>query len=399
MLILQMSLYATAFGLCFFIAILVYYLREKIPAKWVLGFLTIEALMFAFEWLMYHPNAPFKGLWLTLLMWLSIFVAPSLSLIADSVVKSTQPSKSVSRRKHFSFILLATLLLVPLASSVHGGREFWNYVQPASTQYSLLIHTTMLLMVAVLVLQSCFYLKLCVKLLTRRERQNRVLFTQLSDAGTNVLRILILTVIANLFIISMRVLYCMAFDDASWVNLGFATTQLVIIAVLGFSFLRQTLDYNEHQQAVREQVFSEKCDIVKDSSGKKYQRSGLYNDHRAKVLEKIRVSLDVDKIYLDSRISLSILSDRINETPHVVSQAINQSRYSNFYQMINTSRVHAAKVLLLDQPSMTVLDIAYKVGFNSKSTFNSAFKKTLGQSPSEYRRANYDVSGNKQLVL
>ncbi len=60
---------------------------------------------------------------------------------------------------------------------------------------------------------------------------------------------------------------------------------------------------------------------------------------------------------------------------------------SNFYDYISKYRIEEAKSILSDQSSnKTVLEILYEVGFNSKSSFNTAFKKYTGVTPSKFKR-------------
>jgi AraC-like DNA-binding protein len=69
-----------------------------------------------------------------------------------------------------------------------------------------------------------------------------------------------------------------------------------------------------------------------------------------------------------------------------LSTAINASGERNFYDYINSYRLARVKKLLIDNPDMSVIEAAFICGFNSKSTFNDAFKRDTGLTPSEYRR-------------
>jgi AraC-like DNA-binding protein len=70
----------------------------------------------------------------------------------------------------------------------------------------------------------------------------------------------------------------------------------------------------------------------------------------------------------------------------VLSAAINQAYGKNFNDFVNTYRVEAVKKMLNDESvqHLSLLGIAYECGFNSKSTFNRAFKKATGVAPSAY---------------
>ncbi|HUG09689.1 MAG TPA: helix-turn-helix domain-containing protein, partial [Opitutaceae bacterium] len=86
-----------------------------------------------------------------------------------------------------------------------------------------------------------------------------------------------------------------------------------------------------------------------------------------------------------SLLNLRSLSRAIGEKAHYVSQVINRDLNSNFYELVNRHRIAQAKQLLADEAGQTVLEIALAVGFNSKSTFNTAFRRHAGMTPSEFR--------------
>ncbi len=107
------------------------------------------------------------------------------------------------------------------------------------------------------------------------------------------------------------------------------------------------------------------------------------------VLEKLMNAIEQDKLYLDSNISLNSLSSYIKYPSHVVSIVINNTCKMSFIQLINSYRVEDAKDLLLKyDESISISSIALEVGFNSVSTFNRAFKKSEGVTPSHFQKLN-----------
>ncbi len=108
------------------------------------------------------------------------------------------------------------------------------------------------------------------------------------------------------------------------------------------------------------------------------------------VLLKFKLnSLMMEKeLYLNNEINLASLSEEMNVTTHQLSYIINQGFNQNFFQFINTYRIQKAKELLLDSSNdkLSILGIAYESGFNSKTTFNTTFKKITNQTPSEYKK-------------
>jgi YesN/AraC family two-component response regulator len=91
------------------------------------------------------------------------------------------------------------------------------------------------------------------------------------------------------------------------------------------------------------------------------------------------------KPFLKSDFSLPELAHQLGTTVHILSQSINEGLGKNFFEMVAEYRVKEAKHLLVDKPNIKVEEIAEQVGYNSKSSFNTAFKKLTGSTPSEYR--------------
>jgi AraC-like DNA-binding protein len=86
---------------------------------------------------------------------------------------------------------------------------------------------------------------------------------------------------------------------------------------------------------------------------------------------------------------LSGLSKQINESSHHVSQVINEKLNKNFFEILAFYRVEHAKKLIREdkKAKLTVEELAELVGYNSKSSFNIAFKKYSLKTPSEYRKS------------
>ncbi|MEW7292071.1 helix-turn-helix domain-containing protein [Aquimarina sp. 2304DJ70-9] len=97
-----------------------------------------------------------------------------------------------------------------------------------------------------------------------------------------------------------------------------------------------------------------------------------------------------NKLYLESNISLSSLGKLIGLSSQRTSEIINQYANQNFNDFINQYRIEKAKKMLSDEDSKnyTISSIAFDAGFSSLSSFNSAFKKFEGTTPSSYRKNN-----------
>ncbi|WP_119666270.1 helix-turn-helix domain-containing protein [Fibrisoma montanum] len=102
---------------------------------------------------------------------------------------------------------------------------------------------------------------------------------------------------------------------------------------------------------------------------------------------RLIASMVVDKLYLDNELTLPKLAEVTQLSIHKLSFLLNSDLGLNFYQFVNGYRIEEAKRLLTD-PKMghlSIEGIAYEAGFNSKTVFNTSFRKATGQSPSGYR--------------
>ncbi|MDX5584884.1 MAG: helix-turn-helix domain-containing protein [Aureibaculum sp.] len=119
----------------------------------------------------------------------------------------------------------------------------------------------------------------------------------------------------------------------------------------------------------------------------KYKKSSLAKEDKEIILSAIKNQMQSEKYFLSSTASLSGLAKSINESPHHVSQVINEKLNQSFFEMLASYRVEEAKTILKSDigKKLTIEDIAERVGYNSKSAFNTAFKKFTSDTPSAYR--------------
>jgi AraC-like DNA-binding protein len=104
----------------------------------------------------------------------------------------------------------------------------------------------------------------------------------------------------------------------------------------------------------------------------------------ARIAEKLQRAMDQDRLFADASLSLRDLADRIGVSENYISQTLNERLGRNFFDFVNAARIDAAKPLLRED-GKTVLEVALAVGFNSRSTFNAAFRKHAGSTPSRFR--------------
>lgn len=119
----------------------------------------------------------------------------------------------------------------------------------------------------------------------------------------------------------------------------------------------------------------------------KYEASVLTDEELKTHMNAINSYFGNEKVYTDPLISLERLSKLTKIPEKIISQVINQSLGLNFNDFINQHRIELAKKMIIEQKFEKVIEVAYECGFNSKTTFNSAFKKFTGNTPTEYKKS------------
>ena len=122
------------------------------------------------------------------------------------------------------------------------------------------------------------------------------------------------------------------------------------------------------------------------SPAERYRDSTLTDRELESFHRALLAFMDSDQPFLDPDLSLPRLAEKSRIPQKTLSRVINERVGVNFNDFVNEYRIRESCRLLSSRPSGTpVLDILYESGFNSKSTFNDAFKKKTGKTPSEFR--------------
>ncbi len=104
--------------------------------------------------------------------------------------------------------------------------------------------------------------------------------------------------------------------------------------------------------------------------------------------------MENEKPFTDGDLNIQKLAEKLSIPANHLSQTINEKLGQTFSDFVNSYRVEAAKQKLVDPAfsHLSVLGIAEAVGFNSKSSFNSVFKKHTKMTPSEFRNSHNGAS-------
>ncbi|MEP1791339.1 AraC family transcriptional regulator [Reichenbachiella sp.] len=126
----------------------------------------------------------------------------------------------------------------------------------------------------------------------------------------------------------------------------------------------------------------------KPTPADRYKHSGLKKEEGEEYAKKLLDYMENDRPYLNGKLSLKEVAEYLNISVNHLSQVINEQLGKSFFDFVNEYRVEEVKRLMSESKheQFTLLAVAYDSGFNSKSSFNSIFKKMTGFTPSEYLR-------------
>ena len=177
-----------------------------------------------------------------------------------------------------------------------------------------------------------------------------------------------------------------------WFNLVFFNLEYLIqftpyIYLLSVFFLAY---FSLQQKEIFDFSKSELNELSSVQIYKKDSPKRVSGNRLSELDEKLRILTKSEKVYLENDLSLPKLAKRLDASCNETSFIINELYQDNFYNYINKYRIEEAKTLLVSDKynQLNVLGIAYESGFNSKTTFNTTFKKHTGMSPTEFVKVN-----------
>lgn len=129
-------------------------------------------------------------------------------------------------------------------------------------------------------------------------------------------------------------------------------------------------------------------DLAMPRPKNRYEKSSLTQQQADEHLGLLLAKMEEEKYYLNEDLKLKNLSDALGLSTHHFSQLLNEHLGRNFADFVNAYRVKAAQNMLSDASyhQFTILSIAFEAGFKNKASFNAAFKKHSGQTPSQYKK-------------
>ncbi len=351
---------------------------ERAPTLGLVIFFLIHVVMYA------EPAAHLSGLtelWPHLIGigWpASQLTGPSIYIYVRDMT-ATGPVKRAP--SHWLLHVAPAIIALVIATPFYlfpGEVKLALFTGPNTLEFSDMPRVSALyLLYPLFLITSLAYLIASFRLLLRHLEKIRNLFSEIENKSLNWLRgALLFLAVVWVWALANAVLDVTGSAPA-WMEA--ATSWMVVgwVALFGFFGVRQP--------AVFAGATVEAASAELSSPETKYARSALDEDRMARIGSKLDAAMRENKLYQDPSLSLRELAAAVAVSENYVSQTLNESIGRNFFDYVNSWRISEACDRLINEKA-PVLEIAYDVGFNSKSTFNAAFKKHVGVTPSAYRK-------------
>ena len=166
-----------------------------------------------------------------------------------------------------------------------------------------------------------------------------------------------------------NLIICLAFNTGNYTS--------YIVGALSFSFVFYAL--------VLLLLFYKRRDALLFLKPKKYVSNVLLQTEAEEIHSRLKQTIEKEKLFLDANLTVKQVARMLGVSSAKISQTLNEHYNSNFNVFINTYRIAASKEMIAREAGYTLEAIAMDSGFNSKSTFYTAFKKHTGMTPKQYR--------------
>ncbi len=385
-------------------------INETISDKWLAVFLLL-CIFYIAPWMIgfagWYDNQPYRDILFYVPFQHLYFIGPVVFCYVQSLLN---PSFTFSKKTAWHFVpgllyLLFTVLMFITDKLVL--KKYYFLANGADPDFDTWYQYTGFMSMLVYFILSLRYYNLYRKMIVQLiSYAGQVSFRWIRNFLLAFLLMLIVRIVFDLLIIVFPALG--NYWGTWWYYLSFAII-FYYIAITGYSNAIETklafrvqhlltykpqllLQYQPLPQAgtnnITEDAVFEEMDTL--TSKTNFENSFPLQDWKLRITELFTTQ----KMYEDPELSLTDLARQLQTNPSQLSKIINQGFSQNFNDFVNAYRVKAVQQKLRsgEQQTQTLLGIAYDCGFNSKATFNRAFKKVTGVSPKEWTAKNCPAS-------
>lgn len=275
--------------------------------------------------------------------------------------------------KDFRFLIVPLLFLILLFYKTLLEKYFFNIF------YSVIFLT-----------HSLFYTISAYLKIQKHQKDIQLFSSNTESIDLRWIKYIIYSFIAS----SILIIIYSAFSSADKLNIYINFFFLTIVYLVTFYSIKQKEIY---PRGLNIEQTIEPFNSSENNS--ETSKNKLLSDQQLNTLKnKLLQLMDQEQPYLDSDLNLVKLAEKLQISSHQLSYVINNGFNENFFHFINKYRVQKAEELLKNPKwnHLNILAIGFESGFNSKTSFNTTFKKITSYTPTEYRK-NVPTYKNKQL--
>lgn len=234
-------------------------------------------------------------------------------------------------------------------------------------------------------IQAIVYLTLSLLVLTKHKKLFLENYANGDISAYNWLFKVLLTFAISLPITVLKDF--MAFNGAQQL-LNLTTFILVSIALIMFSWFVFKALYNPDLFRGIDPALQNAEKTQSKKANKQDKKSDIPSEKINSQIDGLKKHMETKEPFLNPSLTLQDLASELNLSARELSVLINKQLGQHFFDFVNQYRIRKAQQLIEDsgKNNLTFQQILYDVGFNSKSSFNTAFKKHTGETPTGYRK-------------
>ncbi len=241
-----------------------------------------------------------------------------------------------------------------------------------------------ILSIVFILIQAVFYIVLSWLIIQKHQKRILIFSSNTSGISLKWLSYIIL----QIFILSVVFILHNIFVSTRDLSLFANLMQLLTVYFIAFHLFTQKEIYPVKKRNDYDLTFMKVDNEETETEKKKIVSDKELLSHKNKLVK----IMENKQPFLDPEINLVRLAEMLDVTPHQLSYIINSGFEENFFQFVNRYRVEKAKELLKSgDQKLTMLAVAFDSGFNSKTTFNTTFKKLTTLTPSEFKKRRTDL--------
>lgn len=366
----------------------------EIKSNYWLSFLLLLCSLYLAPWMLgfggWYDNQPYRNILFYIPFQHLFLIGPTIYFYTQSLLNPAFTFSKINKLHYIPGLLYLSYIICIFIYDVFIVKEAFFYSNGMDKDFDFWYQKTGLV-------YMIFYFVLSLKYYNAYKK---LMFQVVSFAESILFRWVKHFLIAFLVMLILPILFdvlALIYPDLNsyvgswWFYLLFAICMLYI-AISG---------YSNHLIGIipfEISVFDEKPKLVLDEKSQSQTETEIETAFSSETSKKapseeliqfklaIENLMQVQEVYKDPALTLTDLAKKLETNAAVVSKAVNQNFNMNFNDFINFYRIEHIKLAFQNKEHVasTLLGIAFDSGFNSKATFNRAFKKHLGVSPKDY---------------